>query len=321
MLISDSVSHDLDAVNTYIKKLTLHNISAITQISRYLVNSGGKMIRPFLVILTSRMFNVPRDKYVKIAAAIEMYHSASLLHDDVVDGAGKRRGTPSANNIWGNKSSVLVGDFLLASSSAVIAGIKDQELLELFVKIMALMVEGELIQLKMGHNIELSEKEYYTIIKKKTAYLISASCESGAIMGKTTDAMRYKLRRYGLLIGTAFQLIDDNIDYTSSIKVSGKDRGADLKEGKITLPMIIALSNADRREKAILKKVLSKHENSDDYFEKVCDIIEKYHGFEYTKKRADNFEQKAFKLLDGLPPSAELDELKRFTLTLVKRKS
>ncbi len=319
MVIADSITNDLDAVNRYIKKLTSHNLSAITQISRHLINSGGKRIRPYLVILTSRMFNVPEEIYVKIAAAIEMYHSASLLHDDVVDNARHRRGNPSANHIWGNKSSVLVGDFLFASSSSIIADAKNNDLLKLFTRVLSLMAEGELVQLKLSRDVRLSQRDYYTIIKKKTAYLISASCESGAIMGRSSGTARLKLRQYGLLLGIAFQLIDDNIDYTSAGRLSGKDKGVDLKEGKITMPMIVALANANRREKAVLKRALSG--DNGDRFDSVYGIIEKYRGFEYTKKKAKVFAQNALRLLDGLPQSAELDELKKFTLAVVERKS
>lgn len=321
MGIKDSVSRDLDAVNRYINKHIEHKIPPITHIGRHLIGSGGKRIRPYLVIMTSRIFNVPANDYVRVAAAIEMYHSASLLHDDVVDNASQRRGNPSANNIWGNKSSVLVGDFLLASSSSIITGMKDNDLLALFIKVLSLMAEGELVQLGMSRDIRLTQKDYYTIIKKKTAYLFSLSCESGAIMGKVPDIVRYRMRQFGLLLGIAFQLIDDNIDYTSSARLSGKKRGVDLKEGKITLPMIIAISNAGKKEKNVLKESLSGNAGDGDSFKKAYRIIEKYRGFEYTKKRAENFAHKAFGLLDGMPSSPELEELKKFTVAVVERKS
>lgn len=315
----NSITRDLSAVNRHIKRLTSHNLAAITAISRHLINSGGKRIRPYLVILSSRMFRVPSDLYVKIAAAIEMYHSASLLHDDVVDNALHRRGSPSANHLWGNKSSVLVGDFLFASSSSIIADAKNNDLLKLFTRVLSLMAEGELIQLKLSRDFRLSQEDYYTIIKKKTAYLISASCESGAIMGNVPERVRLLLRNYGLLLGIAFQLIDDNIDYTSPGSLSGKDKGVDLKEGKVTMPVIVALTHAGSREKAVLKRALSGGDG--DHFRAVYRIIEKYHGFEYTKKKAETFAHRAYRLLDGLPPSAELEELKKFTLAVVERKS
>jgi octaprenyl-diphosphate synthase len=321
MNIKDSISNDLDTVNGYIKKLTSHSIPAITEISQHLIASGGKRIRPYLVILSSRIFRVPAEKYTKIAAAMEIYHTATLLHDDVVDNAKHRRGTPSANDIWGNKSSILVGDFLLASSSSIIADMENQGLLKLFIRVLGLMAEGELVQLKLSRDIRLSQKDYYTIIKKKTAYLISAACESGSIMGKATEGQRLKMRQYGLLIGIAFQLIDDNIDYISSGKLSGKDKGVDLKEGKVTLPMIVALSNADRKEKALLKTALSSSKGDGDLFRKVYRIVEKNHGFEYTKKKAEGFANRALRLLDGLPQSLELEELRKFTQTVAERKS
>ncbi len=321
MDIKDSISHDLDAVDSYIKKITSHSIPAITEVSHHLIASGGKRIRPYLVILSSRIFNVHADKYTKIASAIEIYHSATLLHDDVVDNAKHRRGTPSANDIWGNKSSILVGDFLLASSSSIIADMENQALLKLFIRVLSLMAEGELVQLRLSRDIRLSQRDYYTIIKKKTAYLISAACESGPIVGQASETQRFKMRQYGLLIGIAFQLIDDNIDYISSGKLSGKDKGVDLKEGKVTLPIIVALSEADRKERALLKMALSSYRGDEDLFKKVYSIIEKHHGFEYTKKRAESFANKALKLLDGLPQSLELEELKKFTKAVAERKS
>jgi octaprenyl-diphosphate synthase len=321
MDIKEVITHELDAVNRYIKNLTNSNISEISEISRHLISSGGKRIRPYLVILSSRMFNVPREKYIKIASAIELYHSATLLHDDVVDNAKKRRGTPSANDIWGNKNSILVGDFLLASSSAIIADMGNQDLLKLFIRVLSLMAEGEIVQLHLSRNASLTQRDYYTIIKKKTAYLISAACESGPIMGMASSEERFRMRQYGLLIGIAFQLIDDNIDYISSSQLSGKERGVDLKEGKVTLPVIVALSNANKQERAILKRALKSYNGDKELFNEVYTIIEKYHGFEYTKKKAELFANKALKLLDGLPPSSELEELKNFTLTVPERQA
>ncbi|MCL4557249.1 MAG: polyprenyl synthetase family protein [Deltaproteobacteria bacterium] len=320
MIIKDSITGDLDLVNRYINRYIKHDISAIAHIGRHLIDSGGKRIRPYLVITTSRMFDVPVDAYVKVAAAIEMYHSASLLHDDVVDNAKQRRGSPSANNIWGNKRSVLVGDFLLAASSSIIAGMKNDDLLGTFIRVLSLMAEGELIQLGLSRNTGLSQKDYYTIIKKKTAYLFSLSCESGAIMGRAPDTVRRTMRQFGLLLGIAFQLIDDNIDYVSSARVSGKGRGVDLKEGKITLPMITALSGADRKEKAVLGRALAGTTDKGSFAD-VYGIIEKYHGFEYTKRRAESFAHRAIGLLDGLPVSPEIEELRSFALSVVERKS
>jgi len=321
MDIKEVITHELDAVNRYIKNLTNSNISEISEISRHLISSGGKRIRPYLVILSSRIFNVPREKYIKIASAIELYHSATLLHDDVVDNAKKRRGTPSANDIWGNKNSILVGDFLLASSSAIIADMGNQDLLKLFIRVLSLMAEGEIVQLHLSRNASLTQRDYYTIIKKKTAYLISAACESGPIMGMASSEERFRMRQYGLLIGIAFQLIDDNIDYISSSQLSGKERGVDLKEGKVTLPVIVALSNANKQERAILKRALKSYNGDKELFNEVYTIIEKYHGFEYTKKKAELFANKALKLLEGLPPSSELEELKNFTLTVPERQA
>lgn len=321
MDVKQTISDELNEVDKYIKRLTNSNISEISAISRHLISSGGKRIRPYLVVLSSRIFNVPRDQYIKIASAIELYHSATLLHDDVVDNAKRRRGTPSANDIWGNKNSILVGDFLLANSSAIIANLKNQELLNLFIRVLTLMAEGELVQLRLSRDITLTQKDYYTIIKKKTAYLISAACESGPIMANASQTTRLRMRQYGLLIGIAFQLIDDNIDYISSGKISGKDKGVDLKEGKVTLPMIIALANANKNEKALLKRALKTYNGDIALFNDVYNIIEKYHGFEYTKKRAEIFANKALNLLNEFPPSSELEELKRFTQTVTERKA
>ncbi len=321
MDIKDSLSHNLDSVDRYIRRLTTHSIPAISEISQHLIASGGKRVRPYLVILSSRIFRVPSPVYTRIAAAIELYHTATLLHDDVVDNAKHRRGTPSANDIWGNKSSILVGDFLLASSSSIIAGMGSQELLGLFIRVLGLMAEGELVQLRLSRDPGLSPEDYYTIIKKKTAYLISAACESGPIMGKAPRLQQSRMRQFGLLIGIAFQLIDDNIDYLSPGTTSGKDKGVDLKEGKVTLPLIVALSNAGAKDRAVLKAALKGGPGDGDVFRRVHDIIEKNHGFEYTKKKAADFAHRAVRLLDGLPRSPELEELKKFTLNVTERKA
>ncbi len=321
MTISDSITDDLGLVDRYINRYLKHDISAIPRISRHLIRSGGKRIRPYLVITTSRMFGVRADAYVKVAAAVEMYHSASLLHDDVVDNAKQRRGSRSANDLWGNKSSVLVGDFLLAASSSIVADMKNDDLLGTFIRVLSRMAEGELVQLGLSGNPGISQRDYYTIIKKKTAYLISLSCESGAILGQAPDSVRNKMRQFGLLLGIAFQLIDDNIDYESSVRVSGKARGVDLKEGKITLPMIVALSVAGRKERGLLTRALAGRLEDGISFEDVYGIIEKYHGFEYTKRRAGSFAHRAVDLLDGMPKSPELDELRGLARSIVERKS
>ncbi|MCL4479637.1 MAG: polyprenyl synthetase family protein [Deltaproteobacteria bacterium] len=320
MSSADSVTKDLKVVNSYIKAVTMNSIPEIPVISQHLIGSGGKRIRPYLVIMSSRMFNVPKKDYVKVAAAVELYHSASLLHDDVVDNAKQRRGIPSANHVWGNKNSVLVGDFLLARTSSIIANMRNHDLLELFVDVLGHMAEGELIQMQLSHKPDLTEDDYFSIVKKKTAHLISASCESGAIVGNAGQQFRKVLRRYGLLIGMAFQLIDDNIDYTSMSKVSGKDKWADIKEGKVTLPMTVALLRATNKEKAFLKRVIIEKKGKFEDYPKVHEIIKKYKGFDYTKNKAEDFADKALQYLNTLPPSLELDEMRKFTHSVVDRK-
>ena len=244
------VQQDLDAMEHLILHQKNSNISLITKIIHHLVKSGGKRIRPILFFIICKMldYNNKEDK-IHIAAAIEFIHNATLLHDDVIDESDLRRGTKTANFIWGNKASILVGDFLLAISFQWLIECKNLNILSILSQTSNTIIIGEIQQMISSHNINISKEKYIEIITAKTASLFSATCESAADLAQVDNKKKTALRNFGNNFGISFQIIDDILDYTASEKQFGKKLGNDLLTGKITLPVIIAYQNSTQEEK------------------------------------------------------------------------
>jgi octaprenyl-diphosphate synthase len=302
---------DLDQVEVEIKKRLISQVPSVTQIAQHIVMSGGKRIRPILLLLAAKALNYHGPRGAYYGAAIEFIHTATLLHDDVIDKAELRRGRPSCNSIWDNKMSVLVGDFLYCQVSSMIAEDGDLRVLKCVTDATANTTEGEVFEVIKSRDLELSESEYYKIIEFKTGMLMSCATEVGAILANADPAVQVRLRDFGMNLGIAFQLADDVLDYTSVEEEFGKAKGVDLKEGKITLPLLHALERCDSQEKEIIREgTLSANR---DTFLKVLGVLKKYDSLDYTMKLAEARVRRAQELLKELPPSPYKEGLLKIT--------
>jgi octaprenyl-diphosphate synthase len=299
--IVDSIRDDLGKVDQEFQKNLGSSVPIISEIGEYLRRSGGKRFRAKLLLLSAKLCGYRGDFHISMASLIEFIHTATLLHDDVVDKAELRRGSASANSIWGNEACVLVGDFLFTKCFSLMVESGNWEILQTLSNATMLMAEGELEELMKTKDIFLSEENYLSIIARKTAILISAATRIGAILGNVSEEKKKALTDFGMDVGIAFQLIDDNLDYTSNQEEFGKKIGIDLQEGKITLPLIFTLSRCNQEEKAFIQKTVESDPITEEAFFDVVTIIERYEGIQYTQKRAKEYIEKAKRRLDRFP--------------------
>ncbi|WP_020676352.1 polyprenyl synthetase family protein [Geopsychrobacter electrodiphilus] len=307
--VSALIQGDMLAVEARFRKNLASDVPLIGQVGEYLLSSGGKRIRPMLLLLAAKLCDYTGDYHIELAGVIEFIHSATLLHDDVVDGAELRRGNRSANAVWGNEASVLVGDFLFAKSFSVMVGCKSLKILQLLSDTTTQMAEGEVQQLLNTADLEVNEKRYLEVIRDKTAILIAAACQVGAVLAEASPEREDALREFGFEIGIAFQLMDDALDYVADQKEFGKTRGHDLEEGKMTLPLIRTYALVDEAERAEIKRVIELDDLSDRDLERVCELIEAHNGIEYTRMRAVERIQLAKSHLEIFPQSEVRDAL------------
>ncbi len=300
---------DLERIEAQINENLTTSIPLISAVGRYILGSGGKRLRPLLMILAARICGYQGNHDAPLAVVFEYLHAASLLHDDVVDRAEFRRNQPAANTIWGNSGVVLVGDFLYSKSILMTVGYNNLRILEVLTETTTKMSEGEVLQLIHADNLEIDEEEYLEVIVRKTAVLISAACQIGAIFGGGNEAQEKALRDYGRHLGIAFQLVDDALDYTGDVKELGKPVGNDIKEGKATLPLIYALRHGQPADKKRLRKVFSSDEITPLDFSQVHDIVTRSGGIEYTQRLANRHIEQAKEAVGIFPartPTLEL---------------
>jgi len=298
------VKDDLKLVEKEIRLESIASVDVITSIGKHLQAGGGKRLRPTLLLLACRLFNEPSALAIKLAAVVEMIHTATLVHDDVIDVAETRRGRPSTNAVWGNHTSVLAGDWLYMQAFQVALRERSFHILDLLIGLTQVMVEGELIQLDRIGKRDVSEADYMELTDRKTASLFSACARLGAIAGGADDGAEARLGEFAWNLGMAFQLVDDVLDFTSREKVLGKPVGNDLQEGKVTLPLIYALESATAEEKAAVATVLSEMSYKTVEFSAILQIIKKYRGIERTMERAQAFTQKARAIISEFPESS-----------------
>jgi len=310
--VSALIQGDMLAVEARFRKNLTSDVPLIGQVGEYLLSSGGKRIRPMLLLLAAKLCNYDGEHHIELAGVVEFIHSATLLHDDVVDSAELRRGNRSANAIWGNEASVLVGDFLFAKSFSVMVGCNSLKILQLLSDTTTQMAEGEVQQLLNTADLEVDEERYLGVIRDKTAILIAAACQVGAVLAAASPLQEAALREFGLEIGTAFQLMDDALDYVADQKEFGKVRGHDLEEGKMTLPLIQTYARASVSERSEIARIVDLDLLSEADLEQVCALIEKHQGIEYTRMRAAGRIQLAKAQLEIFPQSEVRDAL--FTL-------
>ncbi len=303
--LMDLTSAEMRRVNELILSKAGSNVEMIPQIANHLVNSGGKRLRPMLTLAAAQMFGYAGDGHIKLATSVEFMHTATLLHDDVVDESDLRRGRQTARMIWGNQASVLVGDFLLGQAFRMMVEVGSLEALSVLSTAASVIAEGEVMQLSAAKNLETTEDEYLSVIKAKTAALFSAAAEVGPIIAKAGRAERAALRSYGLNLGLAFQLVDDALDYGGNARDLGKNVGDDFREGKVTLPVILAYRRGTDGERAFWRNAIESGGSSDEALERALGLMKRFGTISDTIQRARHFGEIALDALAPLPASAE----------------
>ncbi|MCZ2158519.1 polyprenyl synthetase family protein [Bartonella sp. 220] len=292
--------HDMERVNQFILSMAKSEVEMIPEISNHLILSGGKRLRPMITLASAHMFGYQSDGHIKLATAVEFMHTATLLHDDVIDESNLRRGKSTARMIWGNQASVLVGDFLLGQAFKMMVDVGSIEALSVLANAAAIIAEGEVMQLSTAKNVETSASDYLKVINAKTAALFSAAAEVGPIIAGYEEKERSALREYGTFLGLAFQLIDDALDYGGATQHFGKNIGDDFREGKITMPVILAYARSNTVEKEFWKQALENGNNDDEAFTHAKHLIEKYDSLTDTIEQARIYGKRATNALASI---------------------
>ncbi|WP_319531068.1 polyprenyl synthetase family protein [uncultured Cohaesibacter sp.] len=301
------VKSDMERVNDLILQKAGSDVEMIPEVAKHLIDSGGKRLRPMLTLASAAMCGYDGsdlDGHVKLAMSVEFMHTATLLHDDVVDESGMRRGKQSARMLWGNQASVLVGDFLLGQAFRVMVDVGSLRALEVLSSAACVIAEGEVLQLSVAQNMKTSVDDYMQVIRSKTAALFAAACEVGPILAGSDENKIEALRRYGMELGNAFQLIDDALDYGGSAAALGKNVGDDFREGKITLPVILANERGDKEAKAFWKRVMEERKDvTDGALDYAMGLLKETGALEDTLKQAREHGAAAIKALDAFEDS------------------
>ena len=313
------IEPQFESVNDYIINHLGSNVPLVEKIGHYIVESGGKRLRPLLVLLAANAIGYKGEKHIPLAAIIEFIHTATLLHDDVLDNSELRRGKDTANAKWGNAPSVLVGDFLYSRAFQIMVEIGSMEIMEVISNATNVIAEGEVLQLLNTKNPDTTEEAYMQVILGKTAMLFEAATESGAILADADKQEQEALRLYGLHLGTAFQLIDDVMDYLSSSEEMGKNVGDDLAEGKATLPLIHAMRAGTEDQRQLVRQAIRK--GGLDDLQPIMDIVKATGAIEYTQDKAQQEADKAIAALDNIAESSFKETLKLLADIAVKRNS
>ncbi len=292
---------DMEAVNQHIRDQLYSDVVLIRQMAEYIINSGGKRLRPVLAVLSARACGYQGQAHTSTAAVIEFIHTATLLHDDVVDASDLRRGKETANSIWGNEASVLVGDFIFSRAFQMMVDIGDLRVMEILSKASNTIAEGEVLQLMNCNDPDTTQERYMEVIRFKTAKLFEAATQVGAILSEQSVELEQHMAAYGMHLGTAFQLIDDVLDYRADSDTMGKNVGDDLAEGKPTLPIIFALKHADPEQAQMLKQVIEHGDR--DQLEQVVEVIQSTKAIDYTQQVALQEVELAKQHLECLPDS------------------
>ena len=298
------VAPELDAVNDAIRtRMQSEHAPRIPELSAHLIEAGGKRLRPVLTLAAARMCGYEGDHQVRLAAAVEFIHTATLLHDDVVDESDQRRGRPTANILWDNQSSVLVGDYLFSRSFQLMVETGSLRVLDILANASAVIAEGEVLQLSSQNDLSGGADRYFQVIRGKTAELFAAAAEVGGVIAGAESAKVEALRAYGDALGIAFQLVDDVLDYGGSSKAMGKNVGDDFREGKATLPVLLCHADGDADERAFWVRVIEDHEQADGDLETALGYFAKHDALGRTKARAEEFAAIAIASLDAFADS------------------
>ena len=311
------VRDDFERVNQLIHEQLSSHVPLVEHIAHYIVDSGGKRLRPLLVLLSARALDYRGDQHPKLAAIIEFLHTATLLHDDVVDTSDMRRGKTTANARWGNAPSVLVGDFLYSRSFQMMVQLESMRIMEVLSDATAVIAEGEVLQLMNSKNPDVSEAQYMTVIRNKTAMLFQAASHSGALLADADAATEKALRDYGLHLGLAFQILDDVLDYEGNAVAMGKNVGDDLAEGKPTLPLIYAMQHGTDSQAQMIRQAIRK--GGLDQLETIVSAVQESGALRYARQCAQDEADRALSCLERLPESACRDALAQLVTLAVER--
>ena len=317
--IYDTVAEDFSRVNDLIIQRLSSDVPLVEKIAHYIIESGGKRLRPLLVLLSSQAAGYSGSNHLKLAAVIEFLHTATLLHDDVVDTSDMRRGRSTANARWGNAPSVLVGDFLYARAFEMMVELESLAIMNVLSHATAVIAEGEVMQLMNVKNPDLTEDDYMTVIHNKTAMLFEAASHTGALLAGADDSQEQLLRDYGKHLGLAFQLVDDVLDYRGDADTMGKNVGDDLAEGKTTLPLIHAMANSSDDERELIRQAIRK--GGLDDLSRILEIVDRSGALDYTMARARAEATRAAECLADLPDSSHKQALTLLTEVAVARVS
>ncbi len=303
------VSPDMERVNAVILSRTGSDVTMIPEVANHLINSGGKRLRPMLTAAMAQLAGYAGEGHIKLAAAVEFMHTATLLHDDVVDESDMRRGKLAARILWGNEASVLVGDFLLGQAFKMMVEVGNLRALEILSSAAAVIAEGEVMQLSAAKNTATTEDEYLAVIRAKTAELFAAACEVGPVLAERSKDDLAACRSFGMNLGIAFQLIDDALDYGGKSAKLGKNVGDDFRDGKITLPVVLSFRRGSAEERAFWVRTLEKTEADDHDLERAIHLMAKHRALEDTVRRAEHYGAIAKDALALFPPSAMKEAL------------
>lgn len=318
--VFEFVRDELASVEDILRNGLSSEVQLIGQVGRYVFESGGKRMRPLLTILSSKVCGYQGSSHLIMAAVTELIHTATLLHDDVVDHAELRRGARSVNALWSSETSILVGDFLFTRSFFMMVGQKDLRILELISRACCQLAEGEILELAKSGDPDIGEEDYLEIVKNKTAVLISAACQLGPLLAKRYE-WEELLGAYGMNLGMAFQLVDDLLDYSAAEWELGKTIGKDIQEGKVTLPIIRTLQSCTPQERSRLADVIRSRSVSPRDLQDVFETVHQYDGLDYTRAMARNYVEKAKANLKDIPASKAKDSLIAVAEFVASRKS
>lgn len=307
--VTDLVKDDISAMEDGFRESLNSNVYLVSKVGEYILKSGGKRFRPMVLMLSAKLCGYEGDRHIPLAGVVEFIHTATLLHDDVVDNANLRRGSASANTVWGDGASILVGDYLFSKAFFLTVKYGDMNVLQVLSDSTTRMAEGEVLQLHKHSDSGTTEAEYLAVVTNKTAVLISAAARIAGILAGASVERQDALGEYGMGLGIAYQLMDDCLDYVSTDEDLGKSVGNDLKEGKVTMPLIHAAQRATEAERDVIREAVEGDDLAPGQLREVISIIRKYRGIEYTMERARGYIDSAKRSISTFEPSAERSAL------------
>ena len=317
--IFEPIRDDLDRVEQEFVRHIQSKVALIPEMGRYIQKSGGKRVRPAVLLMAARLSGYKGDRAVLFASVVEFIHTATLVHDDIIDGADVRRGRLAVHSRWGNDITVLLGDYLYIKSMAMALTHDSLDLIRLLCDVTLRMIEGELYQLTKTGDVDITEDEHFEIIRRKTAYLFGGCAQIGGLLGKVSPDREQALREFGFNLGVAFQLVDDLLDYTADESALGKPVGGDLREGKVTLPVILLLQSGGEEADRLIRTVVNERAVSKEQWRDIVRLLRQHGAPELAYARALEYANRAKASLDVFPPSVERDALVALTDYVISR--